>query len=58
MKSHTEYLVFNTEKRREYINITSEVEQALDKSGVEEGLILVSAMHITAGIMSMMPSRD
>ncbi len=50
MKSHTEYLVFNTKKRREYINITSEVEQALGKSGIREGLILVSAMHITAGV--------
>lgn len=50
MKSHTEYLVFNTKKRREYINITLDVEKALDKSGIEEGLILVSAMHITAGV--------
>ncbi len=50
MKSHVEYLEFNTKKRREYINITSDVEEALEKSGVQEGLILVSAMHITAGI--------
>ena len=50
MKSHTEYLVFNTGKRREYINITDDVEKALAKSGVSEGLILVSAMHITAGV--------
>ncbi len=50
MKSHTEYLTFNTEKRRDYINITPEVEQALDKSGIKEGLILVSAMHITAAV--------
>ena len=50
MKSHTEYLVFNTSKRREYINITAEVEKALNKSGVREGLCLVSAMHITAGV--------
>jgi len=50
MKSLTDYLVFNTKKRREYINITSEIEKILEKSKVQEGLILVSAMHITAGI--------
>lgn len=50
MKFHTEYLWFNTEKRREYINITGEVENALKKSGIKEGMILVSAMHITAGV--------
>lgn len=50
MKFHTEYLWFNSEKRREYINITGEVEKALQKSGIKEGMILVSAMHITAGV--------
>ena len=50
MKSYTDYLVFETERRRDYINITGEVEAALDKSGVSEGLILVSAMHITAAV--------
>ena len=50
MLSHTEYLTFNTKKRREYINITSEIESALDKSKIKEGMILVSAMHITAGV--------
>ncbi len=50
MKSFTDYLEFNTSKRREYINITADVEKALAKSGIKEGLILVSAMHITAGI--------
>jgi secondary thiamine-phosphate synthase enzyme len=50
MKSFTEYLWFNTKKHREYINITSEVEQILTKSEIKEGMILVSAMHITAGI--------
>ncbi|MGD0036662.1 MAG: secondary thiamine-phosphate synthase enzyme YjbQ [Bacteroidota bacterium] len=50
MKSFTEYLWFNTKKHREYINITSEVEQILAKSGIKEGMILVSAMHITAGV--------
>lgn len=50
MKFHTEYLTFNTKRRREYINITSEVSEAVGKSGVEEGMVLVSAMHITAGV--------
>ncbi|UCG62738.1 MAG: YjbQ family protein [Candidatus Zixiibacteriota bacterium] len=50
MISYTEYLVFNTRNRRDYINITADVEKALDKSGVREGLCLVSAMHITAGV--------
>ncbi len=50
MKSFTEYLWFNTKKHREYINITSEVEKVLAKSGIKEGMILVSAMHITAGV--------
>ena len=50
MKFHTKYLWFNTTKHREYINITNEVEQALEESGIKEGMILVSAMHITAGI--------
>jgi secondary thiamine-phosphate synthase enzyme len=50
MKSHTKYLVFNTEKRRDYINITGEVAQAVAESGVREGLALVSAMHITASV--------
>ena len=50
MKYCTEYLWFNTKKHREYINITSEVEQVLAKSGIKEGMILVSAMHITAGV--------
>ena len=50
MKSFTEYLLFNTKKHREYINITSEVEEILAKSGIKEGMILVSAMHITAGV--------
>jgi secondary thiamine-phosphate synthase enzyme len=50
MKSHTEYLVFNTKKHREYINITPDVEKSVLKSGVKEGMVLVSAMHITAGV--------
>jgi secondary thiamine-phosphate synthase enzyme len=50
MKSHTEYLTFHTKKHREYVHITPQVEAAVKKSGVQEGLALVSAMHITAGV--------
>jgi len=50
MKFLTEYLWFNTTKHREYINITNEVDKVLRKSGIQEGMILVSAMHITAGV--------
>ncbi len=50
MKTLTRYLWFNTGKRREYINITGEVEKAVRESGISEGMVLVSAMHITAGV--------
>lgn len=50
MKTFTDYLYFTTSKRREYINITGEVESILHRSGIKEGMILVSAMHITAGV--------
>ena len=50
MKFHTEYLTFQTAKRREYINITPRVEEAVRKSGAREGMVLVSAMHITAAV--------
>ena len=50
MKFATEYLWFNTSRKREYINITPKVEEVVQKSGVKEGMVLVSAMHITAGI--------
>ena len=50
MRFYTEYLTFNTRKHREYINITPQVESVLSKSGMREGMILVSAMHITAGV--------
>ena len=50
MKSHTEYLTFHTKKHREYVHITPQVEAAVSKSGVREGMALVSAMHITAGV--------
>ncbi len=50
MKSLTKYLVFNTKNRREYINITDEIAQAVADSNVKEGMVLVSAMHITAAV--------
>jgi len=50
MHFHTEYLTFRTKKHREYLNITPQVESALVKSGIREGMVLVSAMHITAGV--------
>jgi secondary thiamine-phosphate synthase enzyme len=50
MKSATEYLWFSTERPREYINITEEVARVVRESDIEEGMVLVSAMHITAGV--------
>ena len=50
MKFATEYLTFNTKEKREYINITNTVEEAVRKSGAKEGMVLVTAMHITAGV--------
>lgn len=50
MKAHTEYLWFNTKKQREYINLTADVQRIVTSSGVREGMVLVSAMHITAGV--------
>lgn len=50
MKTHTEYFFFETKKKRDYINITSQVEAAVAKSGIREGLCLVNPMHITASV--------
>ena len=50
MKFHTEYLTFNTKQHREYIHLTPQIETILRKSGIKEGMVLVSAMHITAAI--------
>jgi secondary thiamine-phosphate synthase enzyme len=50
MKFATEYLWFETSKQREYINITERVRDVVSRSGVREGMVLVSAMHITAGV--------
>ncbi len=50
MKSYREEMWFETQQRRELINITPAVEKALSKSGIKEGLVLVNAMHITSSI--------
>jgi len=50
MKSFTEYLTFNVPSRRGFVNITSQVEKIVQKSGIMEGLCLVNAMHITASV--------
>ena len=50
MKSKTEYLTFNTPTRRAYVNITSKVRTIVEESGINEGLCLVNAMHITASV--------
>jgi secondary thiamine-phosphate synthase enzyme len=50
MKSYREELWFHTKMRREYINITAQVERVVEQSGVQEGLVLVNAMHITASV--------
>ena len=50
MKALTEYLWFNTKKHREFINITEEVRDVVERSQIREGFVLVSAMHITAGV--------
>ena len=50
MKFHTEYLTFNTRDHREYVHITPQVERILQNSGMKNGMVLVSAMHITAGV--------
>jgi secondary thiamine-phosphate synthase enzyme len=50
MKSYREELWFETKTRRDYINITPQVQAAVNKSGVREGICLVNAMHITASV--------
>ncbi|NCB16140.1 MAG: YjbQ family protein [Synergistales bacterium] len=51
MKIFTEYLAFETKKRKELVRITPQLEDILGRSGVSDGMMLVSAMHITAGII-------
>jgi thiamine phosphate synthase YjbQ (UPF0047 family) len=50
MITFTDYLFFTTRKRQEFIRITDEVAAIVQKSGVTDGMVLVSAMHITAGV--------
>jgi secondary thiamine-phosphate synthase enzyme len=50
MKSHTAHLVMNVPVRRGFVNLTPEVERLVRESGVQEGLVLVNAMHITASV--------
>lgn len=50
MKFHTEYITLHTKTKRAYVRITPQVEAALKNSGIKDGMILVSAMHITAGV--------
>jgi len=50
MKAHTEYLTFHTKKRRELVHLTPTLEEILARAAIREGFMLVSAMHITAGV--------
>ncbi len=50
MKSYRKELWFNTKTRRDYINISHDVQKVIDESGIQEGLCLVNAMHITASV--------
>jgi thiamine phosphate synthase YjbQ (UPF0047 family) len=50
LTAHTVYRTFETEERREFVRITEDVQAAVDESGIAEGMALVSAMHITAGV--------
>ena len=50
MKSRTDYLVMNIPSRRGFVNITPEVDRVVQESGVQEGMVLVNAMHITASV--------
>ena len=50
MKAHTVYKTFHTQSRREFVRITEDVQGAVDEAGIQEGMALVSAMHITAGV--------
>ena len=50
MKSHTAYMTFDTSERRELIRITEEVQTVVDEAAIADGMVLASAMHITAGV--------
>ncbi len=51
MKSKTEYLNFNTEKKIQFVRITDDVQEVVGQSGVKDGLVLVNPMHITAAVI-------
>jgi secondary thiamine-phosphate synthase enzyme len=50
MATHTKILKFNTQKRIEFLNITGEVQKTIEESGIQEGIVLVNPMHITASV--------
>ena len=50
MKAYTEYLVFKTDEKTEFVNITQDIEEIVKKSGVQEGICLVNSMHITSSV--------
>ena len=50
MKSKTEYLTFTVSARMDFLNITRDVERIVEESGIQEGMVLVNAMHITASV--------
>ena len=50
MKSYTKYLTINTEKRKQIINITSEVQEAIQESEIKQGICLINSMHITSSV--------
>jgi secondary thiamine-phosphate synthase enzyme len=50
MRVHTDYLMFNTKQRQEFVRITDDVARIVKESGAREGIVLVSAMHITSGV--------
>ncbi|MBI5389288.1 YjbQ family protein, partial [Candidatus Woesearchaeota archaeon] len=50
MPTYTDYLGFNTKSKQEFINITNQVEAAVEKSGIKDGLVLINPMHITSAV--------
>ncbi len=50
MKNYTEYLILNTKKKKEIVNITENVIDSIEKSGIKEGICLVNSMHITSSV--------
>ena len=50
MKTHTKYLTINTRERISFVNITSKVQEVVEESGIQEGIVLINPMHITASV--------